>query len=365
MPEIFNPIKIVEFVYTNKCNLSCSHCISNCGPHKKGKIDLERVLQIIELLPDFKINRIGITGGESLLFFDEIIKVISTAKKHKIKANLISNGFWASNKENTEKIISELSDAGLTFLNISVDKFHSKFVPVQNAFNVFDVIRKRKQIYGCLRFCSTKDSSLLEFIGQNLDYFKGINSKERSFLLFSQEVIPMGRAFDNIPKEKYSYKNHVVKCKCPFLGLPTIEYDGKVLVCCNTFEDNDFKEKTAFELADFNSDSPKTVIKSYRNNLFVFYLRNKGPYFISQLAEKHKLKKVNKPKKLLDGYMGLCDYCLINLSQYSKEEMDNMLLQEFNKDRKMQLLAKKELIKSKTKPKKKKTNKKDFNFWQD
>ncbi len=345
MIEIFNPINCVEFVYTQKCNIRCAHCIINCSPEAELKLDLNRVLLFLKELPEFKIKEIGITGGESLLFFDEVIEIISAAKNLGIKPKLISNGFWASTPEKTEEILSKLYSAGLRALNISSDHFHSKFIPEQNVLNIMRAVKKKKDLDFSLRTCITNDYSLLDFMADHKDYFDEIKEKNlrKNFSFFFQFIVPQGRAFANLSKEKFPVIKEPSGGACRFLGLFTVNYNSKCFICCNGLNKSD----VAFELGDFSSDSFEELVKAYRKSLFVFYLRVKGPYYVNKLAEKHNLRKVYKTEKLAKGYTGMCNYCVATLAQYAKKDMENMLLQEFEKDRKMQKLAKKEIRKNK------------------
>lgn len=338
MNGIFNPVYGIELIYTQKCNIRCEHCITEAGQDKNGKLDLNKVLSLIHDSVESGINTVGITGGEPLLFFDEMIEIISVAKKHGMESKLVSNGFWGSTKEKAEEMVSILSNAGLNYLNISLDEFHLKFIPEKNILNISDAVKKQKNLALILRICCTKDYSVLDFIKRNKDYLKEINCN-KPFLIAFQPLVPVGRALYNLSKKKYVTKKQICKEKCPFLGKPTVNYDGKVFVCCGCFE----AENTSFNVADFNSDSPKKILELYQRDPFIFYQRTKGPYFLVKLAEKRKLKKKYKTKRILDKYVGICDYCMVNLGCYSKKDMNAMLLKEFEKDKKSQKLAEKDL----------------------
>lgn len=43
----------------------------------------------------------------------------------------ITNGFWGRNKENAEKLATELKEAGLNKVNMSVDSFHLRYMPLE------------------------------------------------------------------------------------------------------------------------------------------------------------------------------------------------------------------------------------------
>ncbi len=338
--KIFNPIISLEFIYTKKCNIKCDHCINNCGPFETSKVDLNTCLSVLPLLKEEGIKEIGFTGGEPLLYFDEMIALFSAAKKNKVNPKLISNGFWGSSPEKTEKMLSKLVSAGLMCLNISTDNFHVKFIPEKNIINIFDAARKYKKLQIILRVAVSKDYSFLDFLVNNKEYFTKIHADKKPFHVLSQILVPAGRAAKNVSNKTYFISNKkLLKQKCPFLGKPTINHDGKMFVCCNGFEGSN----TAFKFADFNTDSHKKSIEAYRKNIFVFYLRHKGPAFIFDLAKKNKLKKVNKVKKVLQGYASLCDFCVFSLSPYEKKSINKMLLNELNKDIELQKIAKTEL----------------------
>ena len=337
--------KINSFLvsYTSKCNLSCEHCIVDCGPERNEKLGFEKVLSFVRDLKNFEVTNVNFTGGECTLFFDELLKIISVGKKQGISSGIITNGFWGYSKKNAERMVSGLAKAGLKELWISVDEFHLKFIPMKSIFNIVDAVqKKKKKIKVYLKFAYSKNSSVLDFVKENSEYFKNLKKMPLTKDLFiaTQPLIPLGRAFKNVPKQSYLVEHETHAIPCNFLGNPFLNFDGNAFCCCNASGlNNPFQDP--FFLGD-NSSSLEELVSVYQESLFVFYLRVKGPYFIEMLARKHKLKKVNKVKNLLSKYIGGCDFCVLNLSQYQKAAVDVMLLNEFNKDRKMQELAKKE-----------------------
>jgi len=323
MPEICNSIDSVHLIYTNKCNIKCNHCVYSCSPEKKLKLNLEKSLSLLDSFPKFKIKHLGISGGEPLLYLNEVLQIIFKAKKQGLKVTLLSNGFWGSSIEKAEEIVSKLKKAGVTLLRISSDDFHQKFIPQQNIFNILDASRKQNLCVS-LSFAFLNDYSQLGFVAKYRDYFNKINSKEELGFIF-QPVQPIGRAFKKIPKEKFvSSKRLFKKEKCPLNEL-AVSYSGKGFACCNVF----FDSNPVFMLNGLALDSPEKLFESYQKSPLIFFLRKKGPYFITKLAEKHKLKKI---KTIQPGnYVGLCSYCVHNLKQYSRADLTDMLAEEFEK----------------------------------
>ncbi|MFH1663735.1 MAG: radical SAM protein [archaeon] len=342
-----NKINSFAVSYTNKCNIECRHCIVDCGPDKGEKLDFERFLLFVGRFKEFGVKSLEVTGGESFLFFDELVKIFSEAKKLGVSSSLISNGLWGFSEENAERVVSELVGAGLKGLYISSDEFHLEFVPAKSVFNIVDAVMKRKEkVKAVIKFCYSRNYSFFDFLTENAGYFKNLKKKypKKNLNVLVQPVIPLGRAIEKVPKENCVAGKKTTEKLCPMLGSPFINHDGNVFFCCNGSELSNPLEGVFF-LGNFYSDSFEEFVKKYQKNLFAFYVKVKGPAFIEKLVRKHKLKKVNKMKYPLVGYTGICDFCFWNLGQYLKQDLDDMLLEEFSKDKAMQKLAVKESLK--------------------
>ncbi len=336
--EIFNPVISLEFVYTQKCNIKCDHCINESGLEKTSKIELSSALSVIDAAEKAGVEQIGITGGESLLYLKEMLEIISFSNNKGLTTKLISNGFWGSSLQRAKEMLLLLENAGLKNLNISTDEFHLKFIPNKSIMNIFDAARSISSINFILRVAYSGNYSFFDFIGENRDYFRKIKNDAVPFTVFMQPVIPFGRAKEKVEKNNFVQKKKVFKQKCPFLGHPVMNHDKRFFVCCNYFE----SDETAFNFADGKTVSAEKAIDSYRNNFFVFFQRHKGPHFIHKLAEKNKLNKLFDSGRILEKSTGLCDYCKLSLAQYSGKDLNELLEKEFNKDKKLQKIALKE-----------------------
>lgn len=70
---------------------------------------------------------ICICGGECMLHPERVAYVCKKAKEKHLPTIIGTNGYWWNNKEILQKVKNEIKP---TFLRISVDKFHQKFLPV-------------------------------------------------------------------------------------------------------------------------------------------------------------------------------------------------------------------------------------------
>ena len=88
------------------------------------------------------IERITFTGGEVLLLRDEILKLVEYATKLCKKTRIVSNGFWARNKESGRRLLSNLRRAGLSELILSADEYHFSELPATLMRNAADLLHE-------------------------------------------------------------------------------------------------------------------------------------------------------------------------------------------------------------------------------
>lgn len=118
------------------CQAACKFCFSESSisfDQKRSLIDLDNLDFICQAAKKNGAERFVITGGgePTLIAFNNLLDIISVARKHFTKIVLISNGMFLSEKE--ESVIIEklqaMIHAGLTVLSLS----YHHYDPVKNA----------------------------------------------------------------------------------------------------------------------------------------------------------------------------------------------------------------------------------------
>jgi MoaA/NifB/PqqE/SkfB family radical SAM enzyme len=104
---------MAHIIPIRRCNLSCAYC--NEYDNFSKPVPLETILGRLELLGKLKTGVITLSGGEPLLHpdLDDIIRGI---RRNATLAGLITNGYLL-----TAERIHRLNDAGLDYLQISID----------------------------------------------------------------------------------------------------------------------------------------------------------------------------------------------------------------------------------------------------
>lgn len=141
VPEPFSGGLILSYA----CNSRCKHCMYACSPQWKAdwisESDAERILRRlagnIQGSPQGP-DRIGInhglhfTGGEPFLNFDLLLSLTQMANELHIPSIFVeSNCFWCIDDATTRGKLTQLREAGLHGILISVNPFILEYVPFE------------------------------------------------------------------------------------------------------------------------------------------------------------------------------------------------------------------------------------------
>ncbi len=104
---------MAHIIPIRRCNLSCTYC--NEYDDFSKPVPLETMVHRIELLGKLRTGVITLSGGEPLLH-PELDAIITSIRKNATLAGMITNGYLL-----TADRIKKLNDAGLDYLQISID----------------------------------------------------------------------------------------------------------------------------------------------------------------------------------------------------------------------------------------------------
>ncbi len=108
-----NHVVLAHIIPMRRCNLACGYC--NEYDQTSQPVPLEVIKRRIDKLAGLDTSIVTVSGGEPMMHpqLDDIIRHI---RSHGIIAGLISNGYYF-----TPDRIKRLNDAGLEYLQISID----------------------------------------------------------------------------------------------------------------------------------------------------------------------------------------------------------------------------------------------------
>lgn len=142
---------------TYKCTGECKHCMYACSPRWDADwIDLGDAEKVLTELsgrlrvhypPGFRTVGINyglhFTGGEPFMNFDLLLELTRMAEALEIPATFVETScFWCTSRRACEEKLSELRDAGLDGILISVNPFILEHVPLERAATAIEVSRE-------------------------------------------------------------------------------------------------------------------------------------------------------------------------------------------------------------------------------
>jgi hypothetical protein len=95
-------------------------------------MSLDEAKRYLRQVRDHPVEMVTISGGEPCLYFDLVEEIVREAHGNGVPGVwLFTNAFWARTRKGAFEKLSRLKSVGLTRLCLSVDAFHSPFVPVE------------------------------------------------------------------------------------------------------------------------------------------------------------------------------------------------------------------------------------------
>jgi len=284
---------------TDRCNARCAMCYQAAGPRGSdlrgdGRLSLQVVLRVIEEaaeLPDLG-NRVHVSGGESFINYDEVLTIFRHAKSRGF-ANIgaTTNGFWAINRPIAEHRCAELAEAGVNYLEVSIDYWHLPFISLDRVRTLL-LATRRTGINVLLRTLSSRrhhiDSLLASFKDEELMHV----------IIANGRVHPVGRGATEIPMEDIYIGKGVQGC-CEDLLTLTIAPNGNVYPCC---AGADMTESLAS--GNVNHDTLAEAVFKMKTDRTIREVIHAGTGNLIPLVE-----KLGYGDRLKPSYSSICHLC--------------------------------------------------------
>jgi MoaA/NifB/PqqE/SkfB family radical SAM enzyme len=109
------------------------HCQGEHSPEREGIMEVEDGLAYLEETASVaKLESFMIFGGESMLYPERTMRLFHKANALGIPViEVITDGFWRRDKNRAKKLAIQLKEAGVTYVSVSVDAFHSSYIPLE------------------------------------------------------------------------------------------------------------------------------------------------------------------------------------------------------------------------------------------
>jgi len=284
---------------TDRCNAKCAMCYQAAGPRGSdlrgdGRLDQGVVLRVISeaaVMPEVS-RRLHVSGGEAFLRYPETLDAFRHGRACGFtNIGSTTNGFWAVTEKIALRRCDELIDAGVDYLEVSVDHWHLPYVPLARVRNLLRAARATGLTI-ILRTLTSRshhlDTLLESFAATDL---VGV-------LVGNGRVHPVGRgAVEVDPDDVYFGSGPVGACE-ELLSL-TIAPNGNVYPCCAGADMTD-----SLASGNVNTDSLRDAVFKMRTDRTIRQVIHQGTGSLIPI-----IKELGYADRLQDRYDTICHLC--------------------------------------------------------
>ncbi len=320
--------RLLGLFITYKCTALCDSCCVNSGPGREERMTREEMFSYIgqaAKLPEFKI--IVFTGGEPFLLYEDLLAAITYAKSLGLPSRIVTNSYWATTPEAAMEKLQPLAEAGLIELNMSLDDYHTPYVPTDNVAHAFQAARQLG-LRVAVATAEDKDSKIRnsnahEFLGisredlLHRDEF-GQDPEAKKAWLIDSPVVPVARAARKIPLRRQvlpeAFSDESLRgrgCGLVFSQF-TVRPSGEVQVCCGC----GVTSAKQFVAGNLKTQPLTEIIAAAEDDLLMNWVALDGPYSIADFV------KQKRPElKFRSNYATICDMCVELFSRKDTAEV--------------------------------------------
>lgn len=114
----------LHLLLTYECNFECDHCFVFGSPWNSGTMTLGNIRETLKQAKDLgTVEWIYFEGGEPFLYYPILVRGIQESVQQGFKAGIVSNSYWASEKEDALEWLRPFEGV-IQDLSISSDLFH-------------------------------------------------------------------------------------------------------------------------------------------------------------------------------------------------------------------------------------------------
>ena len=257
----------IAFGYSTTCNIRCAHCVAAEETPATEKMGLTKAKEIVRDMALAGITGISFTAGESFIYYDDLLELVSLCREKNIYTRIVTNSYWAKTPEKTEQLLGSLKQCGLSQLRLSYSRWHQQQVPQHN------VLRAAQ---GCMK--SGIDyfvSFVTDFSEEDDAYEKYL--REHKLKFFPEPLIYAGRA-DTFARKALFTDYQENRCAMN----PYLAPDLSMYACCDA--GSHFNATNFFLLGNLQDHSIEELFSKSETHPLYTCIRSLGITAIASFA---------------------------------------------------------------------------------
>ena len=292
-------LRNVGFVVTYKCQVSCSHCILEAGPHRTEEMALEDSLDWIRQVSGYRngyIKVLSLTGGEPFYDVEKLRMISAFASKRGVIVSAVTNAYWADTRENAVSMLESMPE--IKMLAISTDVYHLEYIPFERVVNAIQAAEQLDMPYNVHVCTDNEDDEGYREIMVKLEEITDHDYINTAI------TFPAGRALRKISDLKYHTTEAPPISACSAGSSPIVFPDGRVIACIGPVID--LSNNHPLYLGSLRERSLEEILDDAEVNPILHAVRVWGPRRLISLIEESEYSGELPSKYVKDS---VCDAC--------------------------------------------------------
>lgn len=207
---------------TNRCNMTCEHCITSSGPREDGELGWDDIEPAIRGAAPY-VDGVCVTGGEPLLRRELTLAIIRLTRELGLVASIVTNGSWARSPSAAQQTVADLADAGLDRLAVSYDRFHNSRLTNRTVLAQLLEAASAASLEAQVQYCGSRDDDAYR-IAEEVTTAHGAR-------LTTAEVLPFGRGL-HLVSPGQARLDDVPNMPCEVARRPVLTPERELFTCC-------------------------------------------------------------------------------------------------------------------------------------
>ncbi len=303
----------LSIITTDGCTARCSHCLMNCTPQKRHKLQFEQMQESIDqIIKKYDLNLVVFTGGEPTLLGEELCRIIRYCTLRFLRTRVVTNAHWATSLERAQRYIEKFRSVGLCEINFSIDDYHEPYIPLENIRNAWRACKGAGFDAVVLANSHGQDDKITpkyiqKYLGEKIEITTPYTpealhtANKTSYIIYENTLQKTGRAkaLDNQKFNQPQSSSDLKKSCKSAVDDPVLSCIGHVWACCGITSDNN----PLLDLGDTSKENIKTIMNRASKDVILNAIHDLGPLRLCQFVEEHSDIKFKK------NYNEICEIC--------------------------------------------------------
>jgi MoaA/NifB/PqqE/SkfB family radical SAM enzyme len=318
--EIKDPpfLRNVGLLLTYHCQASCAHCVIRAGPDRHEEMCLEDARNWIREIASYRdhyVYVLSLSGGEPFSNLKLLRAVMELAAECALCVSVVTNGFWAASRERAKQLLQSLPK--ISFLSVSTDVYHQKFVPFETVQNAIWATRECGIPYYVSIVTDSEDDADFQRVKSEILKTSGPENIRTGI------TFPVGRASRMKSQLRYILSDQPPREACQAASSPCIFPDGRVYGCIGPLIE--LQHEHPLLLGNLRESPLHELLDSSETNVVLHALRLWGPKRLISMLRDAGLSR-HLPSEYVSG--SVCGACFSLLSDAAVRDW----LRELEKD---------------------------------